>query len=51
MLNWGQQRAREDRFAALVLPHLDALHYAAMRVALRIWSKKPFCEPIGRCIN
>ena len=32
MLNWGQQRAREDRFAALVLPHLDALHYAAMRL-------------------
>ena len=23
---------REDRFAALVLPHLDALHYAAMRL-------------------
>jgi RNA polymerase sigma-70 factor, ECF subfamily len=33
MLNWGQQRAREDRFEALVLPHLDALHYAAMRLA------------------
>jgi len=32
MLNWGQQRAREDRFVALVLPHLDALHYAAMRL-------------------
>jgi RNA polymerase sigma-70 factor (ECF subfamily) len=32
MLNWGQQRAREDRFAALVLPHLDALHYTAMRL-------------------
>ena len=32
MLNWGQQRARQDRFAALVLPHLDALHYAAMRL-------------------
>jgi RNA polymerase sigma-70 factor, ECF subfamily len=32
MLNWRQQRAREDRFAALVLPHLDALHYAAMRL-------------------
>jgi RNA polymerase sigma-70 factor (ECF subfamily) len=32
MLNWGQQRAREDRFEALVLPHLDALHYAAMRL-------------------
>ena len=32
MLNWGQQRARDDRFAALVLPHLDALHYAAMRL-------------------
>lgn len=33
MLNWGQQRAREDRFEALVLPHLDALHYTAMRLA------------------
>ena len=32
MLNWGQQRAREDRFATLVLPHLDALHYTAMRL-------------------
>jgi RNA polymerase sigma-70 factor, ECF subfamily len=32
MLNWGQQRAREDRFVTLVLPHLDALHYAAMRL-------------------
>ncbi len=32
MLNWGQQRAREERFATLVLPHLDALHYAAMRL-------------------
>jgi RNA polymerase sigma-70 factor, ECF subfamily len=32
MLNWGQPRAREDRFATLVLPHLDALHYAAMRL-------------------
>jgi RNA polymerase sigma-70 factor (ECF subfamily) len=33
MLNWGQQRVREDRFATLVLPHLDALHYAAMRLS------------------
>jgi RNA polymerase sigma-70 factor, ECF subfamily len=32
MLNWGQQRVREDRFTTLVLPHLDALHYAAMRL-------------------
>jgi RNA polymerase sigma-70 factor (ECF subfamily) len=32
MLNWGQQRAREDRFEALVLPHLDTLHYAAIRL-------------------
>jgi RNA polymerase sigma-70 factor, ECF subfamily len=32
MLNWGQQRAREARFEALVLPHLDVLHYAAMRL-------------------
>jgi RNA polymerase sigma-70 factor, ECF subfamily len=32
MLNWGQQQAREDRFAVLVLPHLDVLHYAAMRL-------------------
>jgi RNA polymerase sigma-70 factor (ECF subfamily) len=32
MFNWGQQRAREDRFEALVLPHLNALHYAALRL-------------------
>ena len=32
MLNWAQQRAREARFEALVMPHLDALHYAAMRL-------------------
>ncbi len=32
MLNWAQQRAREARFEALVLPHLDALHYAALRL-------------------
>jgi RNA polymerase sigma-70 factor (ECF subfamily) len=32
MLNWGQERARDDRFETLVLPHLDALHYAAMRL-------------------
>jgi RNA polymerase sigma-70 factor (ECF subfamily) len=32
MLHWGQQRAREERFEALVLPHLNALHYAAMRL-------------------
>jgi RNA polymerase sigma-70 factor (ECF subfamily) len=32
MLNWGQQRAREARFEALVLPHLDVLHFAAMRL-------------------
>jgi RNA polymerase sigma-70 factor, ECF subfamily len=32
MLNWAQQRAREARFEALVLPHLDTLHYAAMRL-------------------
>jgi RNA polymerase sigma-70 factor (ECF subfamily) len=32
MLNWGQQRGRQARFEALVLPHLDVLHYAAMRL-------------------
>ncbi len=32
MLNWGQQRNREARFEALVLPHLDVLHYAAVRL-------------------
>jgi RNA polymerase sigma-70 factor, ECF subfamily len=32
MLNWAQQRAREARFEALVLPHLDTLHYAALRL-------------------
>jgi RNA polymerase sigma-70 factor, ECF subfamily len=32
MLNWGEERARENRFESLVLPHLDALHYAAMRL-------------------
>jgi RNA polymerase sigma-70 factor (ECF subfamily) len=32
MLNWGHQRSREDRFEALVLPHLDTLHFAAMRL-------------------
>jgi RNA polymerase sigma-70 factor (ECF subfamily) len=32
MLNWAQQRAREARFETLVLPHLDALHYAALRL-------------------
>jgi RNA polymerase sigma-70 factor, ECF subfamily len=32
MLNWGQQRGREARFEALVLPHLDVLHFAAMRL-------------------
>jgi RNA polymerase sigma-70 factor, ECF subfamily len=32
MLNWGQDRARADRFEVLVLPHLDALHYAAVRL-------------------
>jgi len=32
MLNWGLERAREDRFEGLVLPHLNALHYTAMRL-------------------
>ncbi|HSF30015.1 MAG TPA: sigma-70 family RNA polymerase sigma factor [Candidatus Tectomicrobia bacterium] len=32
MLNWGQQRDRDARFEALVLPHLDVLHYAAVRL-------------------
>jgi RNA polymerase sigma-70 factor (ECF subfamily) len=33
MWNWAQQRARAARFEALVLPHLDVLHYAALRLA------------------
>ena len=33
MWNWAQQRARTARFEALVLPHLDVLHYAALRLA------------------
>lgn len=32
MWNWAQQRARTARFEALVLPHLDVLHYAALRL-------------------
>jgi RNA polymerase sigma-70 factor (ECF subfamily) len=32
MLNWGPQRAREVRFEAFALPHLDALHYTALRL-------------------
>jgi RNA polymerase sigma-70 factor (ECF subfamily) len=32
MLHWGQERAREARFEVLVLPHLDVLHYTAMRL-------------------
>jgi RNA polymerase sigma-70 factor (ECF subfamily) len=32
MFNWGQHRTRQARFEALVLPHLDALHYAALRL-------------------
>ena len=32
MLNWGPQWAPEARFEALVLPHLNALHYTAMRL-------------------
>jgi RNA polymerase sigma-70 factor, ECF subfamily len=32
VLNWGHRRAREDRFEALVLPHLDTLHFAAIRL-------------------
>jgi RNA polymerase sigma-70 factor, ECF subfamily len=32
MFDWAPQRAREARFETLVLPHLDALHYAAMRL-------------------
>jgi RNA polymerase sigma-70 factor (ECF subfamily) len=32
MSNWAPQRAREARFETLVLPYLDALHYAAMRL-------------------
>lgn len=33
MFNWAQQRIREGQFEALVLPHLDVLHYAALRLA------------------
>jgi RNA polymerase sigma-70 factor, ECF subfamily len=32
MFNWAQQRIREGQFEALVLPHLDVLHYAALRL-------------------
>lgn len=32
MFNWAQPRERADRFEALVLPHLDVLHYAALRL-------------------
>src|SRR5687768_2077162 len=32
MLNWGPQWAHEARFEALVLPHLNALHYTAIRL-------------------
>lgn len=32
MWNWTQQRARTAHFEALVLPHLDVLHYAALRL-------------------
>ncbi len=32
MFNWAQQRIREAQFEALVLPHLDVLHYAALRL-------------------
>jgi RNA polymerase sigma-70 factor (ECF subfamily) len=33
MWDWAQQRARTARFEALVMPHLDVLHYAALRLA------------------
>ena len=32
MFNWTQQRERAQRFEALVLPHLDVLHYTALRL-------------------
>src|SRR6266498_4750707 len=32
MFNCAQQRIREAQFEALVLPHLDVLHYAALRL-------------------
>ncbi len=32
MLNWVQRRAHHKRFEELVLPYLDALHYAALRL-------------------
>jgi RNA polymerase sigma-70 factor (ECF subfamily) len=33
MFNWAQHCERAERFEALVLPHLDVLHYAALRLA------------------
>lgn len=32
MLHWAQQRQRAEQFEAMVLPHLDVLHYAALRL-------------------
>src|SRR5215813_13690417 len=32
MFYWAQHRTREARFEALVWPHLDILHYAALRL-------------------
>jgi RNA polymerase sigma-70 factor (ECF subfamily) len=32
MSNWTQQAARPTRFEQLALPHLDGLHYAALRL-------------------
>ena len=32
MFDWAQHRTREARFEALVWPHLDILHYAALRL-------------------
>jgi RNA polymerase sigma-70 factor (ECF subfamily) len=33
MWNWASQRTHAARFEVLVLPHLDVLHYAALRLA------------------
>jgi RNA polymerase sigma-70 factor (ECF subfamily) len=32
MFHWAQQRQQAERFEALILPHLDVLHYAALRL-------------------
>jgi RNA polymerase sigma-70 factor, ECF subfamily len=44
MLNWGPERAREARFEALVLPHLDALHYTALRLTRDVSSAEDLVQ-------